>query len=134
VRQSLETQAGDQNEGVRLALYFQRNASNITSPYSILADKALLQVTQTALDLPVAMSEADIDVQAKMITDKLNLSDLQDPDKLNKFLARFAALYDLDNTDPTLTSPALMLLDGQNSGTSSAIIAIDPITNSVSGV
>ena len=31
VRQTLEEQAGDSNEGVRLALYFQRKASDINS-------------------------------------------------------------------------------------------------------
>jgi hypothetical protein len=125
VRQTLEEDAGDQNEGVRLALYFQRNAPNIISPYSILADKALLQVTQTALGLPAAMSEADIDVQADMITKKLNIADLQDPTKLNKFLARFAALYDVNNSDASQTSPAVMLLQG--SGSANGIIEIDPV-------
>jgi hypothetical protein len=109
-RQTLEEEAGDQDEGARLALYFQRFAPTITSAYSILGDKALLQVAQTALALPTAMSDADIDVQAKMITDKLDLDDLKDPDKLNKFLARFSALYDINNSDVTTTNPALAIL------------------------
>ena len=46
-RQTVEEDAGRQNEGVRLALYFERKASSITSAFSILADKALLQVAQT---------------------------------------------------------------------------------------
>jgi len=109
-RQTLEEEAGDQDEGARLALYFQRLAPTITSAYSILGDKALLQVAQTALGLPTSMSNADIEQQAKMITDKLNLSDLKDPDKLNKFLARFSALYDVNNSDVTQTNPALAIL------------------------
>jgi hypothetical protein len=111
-RQTLEENAGDQNEGARLALYFQRMAPTITSAYSILADKALLQVVQTALGLPTLMSNADIDVQANMITKKLNISDLQDPDKLNKFLAQFSALYDINNSDITQTNPAIAILGG----------------------
>jgi hypothetical protein len=109
-RQTLEEEAGNQDEGARLALYFQRLAPTITSAYSILGDKALLQVAQTALGLPTSMSNADIEQQAKMITDKLNLSDLKDPDKLNKFLARFSALYDVNNSDVTQTNPALAIL------------------------
>jgi hypothetical protein len=112
-RQTLEENAGVQNEGARLALYFQRKASTITSAFSILADKALLQVAQTALGLPTAMSNADIDVQAAMITKKLEISDLQDPDKLNKFLARFAALYDINNSDITQTNPAITILSSR---------------------
>lgn len=111
-RQTMEENAGNQNEGARLALYFQRMAPTITSAYSILADKALLQVTQTALGLPTSMSNADIDVQANMITKKLKISDLQDPDKLNKFLARFSALYDVNNSDITQTNPAIAILGG----------------------
>lgn len=109
-RQTLEEEAGDQSEGARLALYFQRKAPTITSAFSILADKALLQVAQTALGLPSSMSNADIDVQAKMITQKLDISDLQDPDKLKKFIARFSALYDVANSDVTQTNPALLIL------------------------
>jgi hypothetical protein len=109
-RQTMEEDAGEQNEGVRLALYFQRMAPTITSAFSILADKALLQVAQTALGLPTAMSNADIDQQANMITKKLDLADLQDPDKLKKFLARFSALYDINHTDITQTNPAIAIL------------------------
>lgn len=111
-RQTLEENAGNQNEGARLALYFQRMAPTITSAYSILADKALLQVAQTALGLPTAMSNADIEVQANAITKKLKISDLQDPDKLKKFLARFSALYDVNNSDITQTNPAITILGG----------------------
>ena len=44
--------AGDTNPGVRLALYFQRKAGEITSAYDILADKALSEVFRTTFDLP----------------------------------------------------------------------------------
>jgi Protein of unknown function (DUF1217) len=51
-------------------------APTVKTPYGILADRALLQVVQTALALPVTMSNADIDVQANMISKKLYLKDL----------------------------------------------------------
>ena len=38
VRQTLEEDAGGKDEGVRLALYFERKAADLTSPFSILAD------------------------------------------------------------------------------------------------
>ena len=95
----MEQEAGADNNGVRLALYFQRVAPTVKTPYGILADRALLQVVHTALALPVTMSNADIDVQANMISKKLNLKDLRDPKKLQKFIAQFSALYDLNNSD-----------------------------------
>ena len=52
IRQTLEEEAGAKNEGVRLALYFERKASGVKSAYGILADAALLKVVQTALGIP----------------------------------------------------------------------------------
>ena len=115
VRQTMESDAGSQNEGVRLALYFQRKAGDITSVFGILADKALFEVVRTALALPAGMSAADIDVQAAMITKRLKLADLKDPDKVSKLLGRFSALYDLNN-GPSSASAASIILGGGQSG------------------
>ena len=112
VRQMMEEDAGEQNEGVRLALYFQRKAPGITSALDILADKALLKVVQTALGLPAAMSQAKIEVQAAMIEKRLDVTDLKDATRVEKFLARFGALYDLENSDATAAGPATLLLGG----------------------
>jgi hypothetical protein len=97
VRQTLEEDAGAQNEGVRLALYFERKAPSITSALGILADAALLKVVQTALGIPAATSAMDLDKQAQIISARLDVADLKDPDKLASFLRRFASLWELDN-------------------------------------
>ena len=130
IEQTMETEAGDQSDGARLALYFLKNAPNITSPFQILADKALLQFTQTALGLSANMSNADIDTQASMITKKLNLADLQDPTKLNKLISQFSALYDVNNSDASQSSPVVQILQGNSN--SFGIITIDPITVPIS--
>jgi len=117
IRQTMEEQAGDQNEGVRLALYFQRKAATITSPYSILADKALLEVVMTALAMPDAVAQADVDMQAKMIEKRIDLEDFKDPAKVEKFLARFTALYDLENPQTNSVSVPSLLI-GQQQGAS----------------
>jgi uncharacterized protein DUF1217 len=97
VRQTLEEDAGAQNEGVRLALYFERKATGIKSAYGILADAALLKVVQTALGIPAETSAMDIDKQAELISSRLDVEDLKDPEKLDKLLARFASLWELQN-------------------------------------
>jgi Protein of unknown function (DUF1217) len=112
VRQTMESDAGDQNEGVRLALYFQRKAPSVTSPLDILADKALFEVVRTAFGLPDAMSQASIDLQSAMIKKRLDVADLKDPKKVDKFLAQFAAMYDVANNPATASSGALAILDG----------------------
>jgi Protein of unknown function (DUF1217) len=94
VRIRLEEKAGADDEGVRLALYFQRKASSITSAYSILADPALLKVAQTALSLPTATSAQGIEKQAELIASKLDIEKLKEPGGLAKFLDRFTALWE----------------------------------------
>ncbi len=109
VRQVVEENAGDQNEGVRLALYFDRKASTITSAYSILADKALLEVVRTATGLPESLSLLDIDKQAEILSSKIDIEDFQDPEKLQSFLTRFTAMWEIDNPSNPSQIPSLLL-------------------------
>lgn len=109
VRLTLEEEAGAANEGVRLALYFERKAGNIRSAFSILADPALLKVAQVALGISATAGAGDIDKQAKLLTDKLKIEDLQDPGKLKKFLERFTSLWELQNPSSVASVPNVML-------------------------
>ena len=115
MQQQLEQEVGADSEGARLALYFHRMAPNIHSPYDILADKALLQVVQTALGIPAASSSSDIQTQANLIQQKINFADLQDPAKLDKFISRFSALYDLTNQNAQ-QDPVVSLFSGTTDG------------------
>ncbi|MCL4766658.1 MAG: DUF1217 domain-containing protein [Hyphomicrobiaceae bacterium] len=108
LRQRLEQDAGAQNEGVRLALYFQRKAPGISSVYAILGDRALLDVARTALGLSPAIAMADIDRQAEAIAERLAIGDLKDPGKLQRFLDRFMAHWDLSRPS-TQPHPAAIL-------------------------
>ncbi|MGI6851739.1 DUF1217 domain-containing protein [Mesorhizobium sp. 1B3] len=115
MRQTLEEDAGQQNEGVRLALYFTRNASKITGPFDVLADKALATVVRTALGLPDSIASADIDRQAKMLEDRIDFTDFQDPAKLEKFMARFTALWEIKNPTSTALSSVASLISQPSS-------------------
>ena len=108
-RQTLETQAGNDNEGVRLALYFQREAPTIKSVYGLLADTALWTVVQTTFGFPDTMSNAGIENQAKAVSQQLNIADLSDPTKLDKLITRFAAAWDANNS--TTSDPILALFN-----------------------
>ncbi|WP_198585987.1 DUF1217 domain-containing protein [Pararhizobium haloflavum] len=108
LRQSLEEEAGAENEGVRLALYFKRMAGEITNAFDILADPALQEVVRIALGLPQEIAQADIDAQAAMIEERVDFADFTDPEELDKFLTRFSALYDIEyDTTPSLASTLL---------------------------
>ncbi|MET4319376.1 DUF1217 domain-containing protein [Bradyrhizobium sp. RT5a] len=120
VEQSLEQQQGDANPGVRLAIYFQRKAGDITSAYDILADKALSEVFRTTFDLPDSMAAMPIDQQAKFVDRFMKIKDLSDPAKVAKLLNRFSAMYDIRNSQSTGQgqSPLLNLFQGSGSGIS----------------
>ncbi|MBR0855980.1 DUF1217 domain-containing protein [Bradyrhizobium liaoningense] len=120
VQQSLEQQQGETNPGVRLALYFQRKAGEITSAYDILADKALSEVFRTTFDLPDQMAAMPIDQQAKFVDRFMKIKDLSDPAKVAKLLNRFSAMYDVKNSESTGQgqSPLLNLFQGSSSGIS----------------
>lgn len=105
LRQTLEEDAGKQNEGVRLALYFDRKAGGITSFYDVLADTALAKVVRTSLGLPDSFASADIDKQVQLFESKLDIADFSDPAKLSKFLTRFTSMWEVNN--PTATPQSL---------------------------
>ncbi|MEX0346172.1 MAG: DUF1217 domain-containing protein [Rhizobiaceae bacterium] len=109
LRQTLEEDAGASNEGIRLALYFERKAPNLESIYSILADRALGVVVRTALGLPETTALLDIDKQVELIGEKLTLSDFQDPAKLDEFLKRFTNLWELANPSTNQAQTAGLL-------------------------
>jgi hypothetical protein len=95
VRQALEADQGASNEGVQLALYFQRQAPAVKSVYGLLADPALWKVVKTIYDFPDAMAAAPIEKQAKAVKAQLNIADLKEPAKLDALLRRFSAKWDV---------------------------------------
>jgi hypothetical protein len=109
MRQSLEEDAGSQNEGVRLALYFERKAGGITNWYEVLGDRALGQVVRAALGLPDSFAQADIDKQVKFFESRLDIEDFSDPEKLGRFLTRFAAMWEANNPSSAALSPTAVL-------------------------
>lgn len=122
LRQTIESDAGASNEGVRLALYMQRKGPGLTSVYGILADKALLSVVQTTLGLAPQTALADIDKQAQMISAKLDVEDFKDPEKLKRFLNRFATMWDMKNGQATGTSPATLISGAASIGVSANVL------------
>lgn len=118
VRQMLETQQGEENPGVRLALYFERMSDSITDPYVILGDEALMEFFRVTFSLPAEIGNMDVDQQAKIVEKKLNLEDLADPEKVRKLVQRFTIMYDLENS-PVTASPASILSGGGSAGISS---------------
>ncbi|MER9329604.1 DUF1217 domain-containing protein [Mesorhizobium sp. M0488] len=123
LRQTLEEDAGETNEGVRLALYFDRKAPDITSWYDVLADTALASVVRTALGLPDSFATADIDKQAQLFEQKLDIADFSDPEKLGKFLTRFTSMYEINHpTSTAVTSISVLFAKPVTAGISTDLM------------
>lgn len=115
VRQRLEIDAGRSDEALRLALYFQRKAPTVNTPYALLADRALFRVTQVLLGLPNSAAANGVDKQADLIAKRLNIADLKNPNALDKLLTRFVARWDVQSPS-TVQSPLVGLLGSQGAG------------------
>jgi hypothetical protein len=128
VEQQLESDQGDQDVGVQLALYFQRVAPTVTNEYGILADPNLLQVAATIMGLPPT---AAADVQPQMLSELMPVSDLQDPAKLTQLTERFTAMYDY-TYGPSSGATAGLSVDSGNSssGQSGAATVLASIISS----
>lgn len=115
LRNSLEQQSGESSEALRLALYFERKAGTVSSAYSILADKALYQVVRTSLGLPTAISGADIEKQAKILDNRIDIGRLQDAGYVKQLITRFLGRSQAD-AGITQSAPATTLLAGASTG------------------
>lgn len=121
-RQTLEEQQGDRNAGVRLALYFERMAPTISSPYGFLSDDALFQFFKTTFNLPKSIANMDVTKQADLVKSNIDISKLQDPEYVSKLLKRFTALYDVQNN--ASQSPTLSILTGGASISADTLLAV----------
>lgn len=122
LHQTLETQQGASNDGVRLALYFQRKAPQINSVYDIMSDPALYNVIKTAYSLPAAMSNMDVSRQAKMLEKLFPIKDLHDAGKVDNLLKRFSAVYDAANGANTASPASAILNRGSGVGMSADLM------------
>lgn len=105
ITQMMEEEAGESSVGARLALYFERSASEITSMYDIIADEALAQFVRTTFSMPDEIASSDVDAQAELYEKVISIEELQDPDRVSELVTRFLALYDIENqTDNTVAT------------------------------
>ena len=134
VEQQLESDQGNQDVGVQLALYFQRVAPTITSEEGILADPNLLQVAATIMGISPSAAG---DLQPQTLSELMPLSDLQDPAKLQQLTERFTAMYDYTYGPGSGATTSLTVDSGnsssQQSGAASVLASIISSNGSVLG-
>jgi hypothetical protein len=121
VEQQLESDQGNQDVGVQLALYFQRVAPTVTNEYGILADPNLLQVAATIMGLPAT---AAADLQPQTLSELMPISDLKDPAKLNQLTERFTAMYDYTYGPSSGATSGLSVDSGNSSSDQSGAASV----------
>ncbi len=84
------------NEGVRLALYFERKADGVDNWFEVLADKALAEVARVGLGFSKESAAGNLDRYVERLEERMPLEDLKDPEKLEKFLKTFAIRWDIE--------------------------------------
>jgi hypothetical protein len=98
----------EKNAGLSDALYFIRNAPGATDVYNILGNSVMRRVVTKALGLPDAMAVQSVETQARAITARLKLVDLNDPRKLQQIAQRYVMAK--ANEGGSASSPLLSLL------------------------
>jgi len=112
-----------QNETVGTVLEFRDKFNSLTSWYEVLKDSDLTQFFQVALSIPSEVSGLDVEVQAKILEDKFDLTKLADPAERERLIARYVAISDVLNPQGfTSSSAALSVL--QNSSLSGQFVPI----------
>ncbi len=132
VEQQLESNQGQQDVGVQLAMYFNRVAPTVTTEYGILADRNLLEVAETIFGLPSSFSAENIDVQAKTLSQLLPLSDLTNPKTLQQLTERFTAEYDATYNKPLSSATPLTVTGSSSSSSSSTSAAVTILSGIIS--
>lgn len=98
--------------GLANALTFKSLAASVTSVDAILGNMTLRTVVTTTLGIPKQIAFQSLNAQEKAITDRLDISRLQDP----KFVASFAQRY--------LIANAQNAADSSSSGTDLTALAV----------
>ena len=130
VEQQLESDQGQNDPGVQLALYFKRVAPTVTNSYGILADENLLETVQTIFGLPATASASQIDKEATAVSKLAPVADLKNPTKLNQLVERFTAQYDAKYGPTSGATSSLTVNDGNaSSGQSAAATVLSGIVS-----
>lgn len=123
-RQSLDAAT----PGLSNALTFRSKASTVTSADQILGDPTLRAVVLGSLGIPAEIAYQGLEAEEKAITTRLDISKLQDP----KFVEKFVQTYLIQNnqaSSDTTTTTALSAYGYSSSGESTGIGLSDTLAS-----
>lgn len=120
---SFEASIGTDNSALQEAEYFTNTISGVTKLSQIMSDPALLDVVRTALGIPTSFGGLTYDQQVEILAPRVDLKQFQTTDGVSKFVTRYLAMDELNqSTTATGSDPILSLFGGSSSSASGAAI------------
>ncbi|MFD2739552.1 DUF1217 domain-containing protein [Sulfitobacter aestuarii] len=121
VSQRLIDSQSSVNESVGTVLAFEQKVSGMSNWYKVLADKEMTDFIFTAFGLPDNLAQADVDSKMKMLSARMDIEDLQDPEMQEKLIRQYSAFVGVGAASQ-VQSPVLALMSAAtNSGTYSVL-------------
>ncbi|QFT47383.1 hypothetical protein FIU97_12415 [Roseivivax sp. THAF40] len=112
-RQFIDVQS-DSNETVGIALEYREKISSVQNVFDILKDQDLSKVIRTAFGIPDGTAGLDIDRQAEILLDKIDIDELKKPDEIDRVMKRFAMISDALSGAAASANPAVQILQSSN--------------------
>nr|WP_246504172.1 DUF1217 domain-containing protein [Plastoroseomonas arctica] len=95
--------------GISDALYFKQVSANVTSTYGLLGNAVLRRVVTGALGLPDELALQSVEAQSRAVARRLPITDLRDPQKVERLIERYLTNANRDGTGTSTTSYPLSL-------------------------
>lgn len=115
----LEDVIGDTSNTLREARYAQQNMPSVTSWYGVIADPALAAVVHAVLGLPTSFGALNIKQQVQVLSQRMNIANFQNPQKLSAMLTQFVAMSSssASSSGNSSSSPGLQVLSASSTTT-----------------
>jgi len=130
-RQFINAQA-DQNKTIGTVLEFRKQAGSIHSPFDFLKNPVLSEFIRTAIGLPSEAAGINIDKLAALITNRVDIQNLNDPKVVNKLVLRYISIKDAQNTANVSSNSAVQLMSAAVNTSSSGQFV--PITINIESI
>ena len=110
-----EEEIGEVDISVRQALYFERSIGASDTIFQLMSDATLKEVFVTAFGLPQEFNLLDFDKQVDILTEKIDVDRLKDPEYIGKIVNDFLFQKSLQQASAT-QDPIVNLFQKPNEG------------------
>ncbi|MBI6630927.1 DUF1217 domain-containing protein [Pontibaca salina] len=126
VNQQVINSQKDENEGVGLALSFEKKVDGLTNWYKVIADKEMNSFFQTAFGLSEDFSKVNVDGRKKAFEKRMDIEDLKKPEVRERLLRHYTAFASVKQHMET-PNPILTLMGFGDGAYNNVTIDIDMI-------